>query len=273
MERAVRIRLPGAAHGPVHNRPVSVVERHQQVLSILSERTRASVAELARATEASEMTIRRDLEVLESQGALQRVHGGAVSTLLSGVEPPYTVRSMVNAEAKAKLGAAVVGLLKDGETVALDTGTTAVAVATAMKDRRLTVTPLSFHAAQHLTAHEGIQLLMPGGQVRKGELSFYGELAVRTFEELRYDTFILSCCGVDAATGATAYNLDDVHVKRTAVRAARRTVLVATAEKLGRVTFGRICPPEQISLVVTDAPPTAESVRELLAAGLEVITV
>ncbi|MCP9962921.1 DeoR family transcriptional regulator [Streptomyces somaliensis] len=111
---------------------MNVAERHRFILSQLSERSRASVAELARSTKTSEMTIRRDLELLESRGALRRVHGGAVSTLLSGVEPPYAVRAMVGGDAKARLADEVVRLLNDGETVALDTGTTAVAIARAM---------------------------------------------------------------------------------------------------------------------------------------------
>ncbi|URM89180.1 DeoR/GlpR family DNA-binding transcription regulator [Streptomyces sp. MRC013] len=249
---------------------MNVAERHRFILSQLSERGRASVAELARSTRTSEMTIRRDLELLESRGALRRVHGGAVSTLLSGVEPPYAVRAMVGGDAKARLAEEVVRLLNDGETVALDTGTTAVAIARAMAGHRFTVTPLSLHAACVLAEHEGVRLLVPGGQVRPGELSFYGETALRTFEDLRYDTFVLGCCGVDVANGATAYNLDDVHVKRTAAASARRIVLVATAEKLGRVALGRICPVEQIDIVVTDGPPGNPVVEDLRAAGVNI---
>ncbi|MER7648491.1 MULTISPECIES: DeoR/GlpR family DNA-binding transcription regulator [Streptomyces] len=252
---------------------MNVSERHRFILALLAERNRASVAELARSTKTSEMTIRRDLELLESRGALRRVHGGAVSTLLSGVEPPYAVRAMVGGETKAKLADVVVRMLNDGETVALDTGTTAVAVAHAMAGRRLTVTPLSLHATMPLAEHEGIRLLLPGGQVRPGELSFYGETALRTFEDLRYDTFILGCCGVDAANGATAYNLDDVHVKRVAARAARRIILVATAEKLGRVALGRICSVEQLDVVVTDAPQGTPVVEEMRAAGVNIVHV
>ncbi|QGV77996.1 DeoR/GlpR family DNA-binding transcription regulator [Streptomyces ficellus] len=249
---------------------MNVAERHRFILSQLTERSRASVAELARSAKTSEMTIRRDLELLESRGALRRVHGGAVSTLLSGVEPPYAVRAMVGGDAKAKLADEVVRLLNDGETVALDTGTTAVAVAQAMAGHRFTVTPLSLHAAFALSESEGIRLLVPGGQVRPGELSFYGETALRTFEDLRYDTFILGCCGIDVANGATAYNLDDVHVKRTAAASARRIILVATAEKLGRVALGRICAVEQIDIVVTDAPQGNPVIEDLRAAGVNI---
>ncbi|MET9296743.1 DeoR/GlpR family DNA-binding transcription regulator [Streptomyces sp. NPDC003077] len=250
---------------------MNVADRHRYILSLLTERNRASVAELARATKASEMTIRRDLELLEGKGALRRVHGGAVSALLSGVEPPYAVRALVGGETKAKLADAVVGMLKDGETVALDTGTTAVAVAQAMTDRRLTVTPLSLHAAIPLSQSEGIRLLLPGGQVRPGELSFHGETALRTFEDLRYDTFILACCCVDVTNGATAYSLEDVHVKRVAARAAGRIILVATGDKLGRVALGRICPVDQLDVLVTDAPPGTPALEEMRSAGVNIV--
>lgn len=106
---------------------------------------------------------------------------------------------------------------------------------------------------------------MPGGQVRPEELSFYGSTPVQTFKDLCFDTFVLGCCGVDPVQGATAYNLDDVQVKRAAVASAQRVILVATADKIGRAALGRICAMEEIALVVTDAPadsPVIEVLRD-----------
>src|SRR5690606_18674543 len=140
----------------------------------------------------------------------------------------------------------------------LDTGTTTAAVADAMRERRFTVTPLSLHAAHTLAQMAGISLLMPGGYVRAGELSVYGDRAERAFADLRYDTFIVGCCGIDPVYGATAHDLEDVRVKRAAIRAARRRIVVATAEKLGKVAFGRICTINDIDTIVTDAPDTSE---------------
>ncbi|MGW5342312.1 DeoR/GlpR family DNA-binding transcription regulator [Streptomyces sp. NPDC004050] len=250
---------------------MNVRERHKFVVELLVQQNRATVAELARATGASEMTVRRDLEVLESRGALRRVRGGAVSSRTGGVEPPYAVRALSGTPAKERLARTVVGLLADGETVALDTGTTAVAVARAMAGRRLTVAPLSLHAAFALSDQPGIRLVMPGGQVRAEELSFHGHTAVRTLGELCFDTFVLGCCGVDPVQGATAYDLDDVQVKQAAVAAAQRVVLVATADKLGRTALGRICPIEQVTLVVTDAPADSPAVDALRERGVDVL--
>ncbi|MFD9724850.1 DeoR/GlpR family DNA-binding transcription regulator [Streptomyces sp. NPDC059072] len=250
---------------------MNVIERHKFVVGLLVRQNRATVAELAQATGASEMTIRRDLEVLESRGALRRVRGGAVSSLPGGVEPPYAIRAMSGTQAKERLARAVVDLLTDGETVALDTGTTAVAVAKAMAGRQFTVTPLSLHAAFALSGQSGIQLVMPGGQVRAEELSFHGQTPVQTFEDLCFDTFVLGCCGVDPVRGATAYDLDDVQVKRAAVAAAQRVILVATADKIGRTALGRICSMEEVALVVTDAPGDSPAVEALRERGVEVV--
>ncbi|MEU8777274.1 DeoR/GlpR family DNA-binding transcription regulator [Streptomyces sp. NPDC048606] len=250
---------------------MNVMERHKFVVELLMRQNRATVAELAEATGASEMTIRRDLEVLESRGALRRVRGGAVSNLPGGLEPPYAIRALSGSHAKERLARAAVALLTDGETVALDTGTTAVAVAKAMADRRFTVAPLSLHAAFALSAHPGVRLVMPGGQVRPEELSFHGHTPVRTFEDLCFDTFVLGCCGVDPVQGATAYDLDDVEVKRAAVASAQRVILVATADKIGRTALGRICSMEEITLVVTDAPADSPAVEALRDRGVEVV--
>ncbi|WP_063785001.1 DeoR/GlpR family DNA-binding transcription regulator [Streptomyces sp. TP-A0356] len=250
---------------------MNVLERHNFVIELLMRENRATVADLAHATGASEMTIRRDLEVLESRGALRRVRGGAVSNLPGGVEPPYAIRAMSGMQTKERLARTVLSLLTDGETVALDTGTTLVAVAKAMENRQFTVTPLSLHAAFALSTYSDIQLLLPGGQIRPGELSFHGHTPAETFKELCFDTFVLGCCGVDPAHGATAYNLDDVRVKRAAIDAAQRVILVATAEKLGRVALGRICSVDEIALVVTDAAPDNPVVEAMRERGVQVV--
>lgn len=250
---------------------MNLADRHKFVVQLLMRENRSTVAELARATGASEMTIRRDLEVLEARGALRRVRGGAVSSLPGGVEPPYAIRAMSGGEVKERLAQAALKLLTDGETVALDTGTTAVAVARTMATRQFTVVPLSLHAANELAGGTGIRMVLPGGQVRPGELSFYGGTPVRSLQELCLDTFILGCCGIDPIRGATAYNLDDVQVKRAAVASAQRVILVATGEKLGRTALGRICDVEDIAVVVTDAPPGTPVVDELRARGLNIV--
>lgn len=271
--RRTATRVPVRAGPMPQNVEVGAVDRHRLIIEQLSLHDRASVAELAELAGTSEMTIRRDLEMLESRGALRRVHGGAVKVALSGTDLPYGLRALTNHDAKERIGKAAADSLVTGETVILDTGSTTAAVARAMVGRTLTVTPLSLHSLFPLSLSEGIQLMLPGGRVRPGELSIVGGMTEAAFTDFRYDTFVIGCCGIDAEQGATAIDLEDVRIKRAAITASRRRIVVATAEKLGRVTLARICPTSQIDLLVTDADDGAEEVALLREAGVSVVCV
>src|SRR5690606_28338528 len=133
-------------------------------------------AELAARHGVSEMTIRRDLDELARQGVVRRIRGGALSLLLRGEEPPFGVREREAVEEKRRIAAEIADLIADGEAVLLDGGTTTLETARALRDRRLTVLPLSLHAAQELSTAPRIRLVLPGGEVRPGELNFVGPL-------------------------------------------------------------------------------------------------
>ncbi len=143
---------------------VTSAERHRRIADAVREAGRLGVAELAELTGASEMTIRRDLEVLADQGVLERYRGGARSLLLRGEEPPFALRAQEGLEAKRRIAEEVAGLVADGESVVLDSGTTCLEVAHALEHRRLTVMPLSLHAVNALTGAPHLTLLVPGGQ-------------------------------------------------------------------------------------------------------------
>ena len=138
------------------------------ILRTVQERSRVQVGELADELGCSEMTVRRDLESLERNGGLRRVHGGAVSVFLSAEETPYGIRALQHSDAKAAIGAAAAELLADGETVILDGGTTAMEVARSLRNRRMTVMPLALRPVFELHECPDVTLLLPGGEVRPG---------------------------------------------------------------------------------------------------------
>jgi hypothetical protein len=127
-------------------RGVAGTDRLRQITDAVREAGSMGVAELAGLTGASEMTVRRDLEVLAAQGVLERYRGGARSLLLRGEEPPFALRAQEGLEAKRRIAAEAARLIADGESVVLDSGTTCLEVARALEHRRLTVLPLSLHA-------------------------------------------------------------------------------------------------------------------------------
>lgn len=244
--------------------------RHELILRSLQERGEVQVSSLASQLECSEMTIRRDLESLERLGGLRRVHGGAVSSYLSAEEAPFEIRVLENIEAKTAIAAAAVDLLVEGETVILDGGSTAMEVARSMRQRRLTVMPLALRPVLELDGNPDIKLLLPGGEVRTNELSLVGSLGEHAFSQLRFDTFVMGICGIDARAGVTTHMLAEADVKRAAAKAARRVIAVADASKIGRVAFGHVCDIGDVDILVTDVTADDLIVNELVALGVDV---
>lgn len=247
---------------------MDVRERRQALIDAMQREGELQVRQLAADLGCSEMTIRRDLDALERDGAVRRVHGGAVRVNLRSSEPPYALRALEAVEAKQRIGRAVAGLLADGETVILDSGTTAMEVARAIHGRPLTVLSLGLRAQFELADDGAVRLIATGGDVRPGELSLSGELAEIAFERLRFDTYILGCCGIDGREGVTTHLQADARLQRAAIRSARRTIVISDQSKLGLVTFSHVCDLTSVDLLVTDAGPGMAT--DLEALGLAV---
>lgn len=251
---------------------VRVVDRHHHTLRQLDERGEVNVATLSLALEVSEMTIRRDLEALERQGLLRRVHGGAISVVSRGYEPPYGLRARRGVEAKARIARMAASLVGEGEALVIDVGTTALELARALSDRAgLTILTPSFRAAEALALNPDLRVILTGGILRAGELSQVGDLAERAFSDLHCDVAYLGAGGVDASVGVTEFNLDDARVKRAAVASARRCVVLADASKLDRIAVAKVCPIDRVDVLITDEDAPEELLAQLRERDVEVL--
>jgi len=245
-------------------------ERQAQLVSALQQTGRVDVAESAAALDAAEMTIRRDLEVLVSQGVARRVRGGAVSLLMRGDELPFATRQLNSGPSKQRMAELVATLVKDGEAVVLDSGTTGLAVAHALSGRRLTVMPLSLPAASVLSTSAPTTLIVPAGTARFGEGSLVGPMTENSVRSLRFDTAVLTCCGMSVAGGVTAHDVQDAAVKRAAIDSAARTILVAEGAKFARTALAVVSPITRVDVLVTDVGAPEAAVQQWLAEGVEV---
>lgn len=248
----------------------STADRHAAITRALRDAERLTVAELAELTGASEMTIRRDLELLADQGILERYRGGARSLVLRGAEPPFGMRAREGTEAKRRIAAEVAELIADGESVVVDSGTTCLEVAKALRERPLTVLPLSLHAVNALVGAPALRLLLPGGEPRPGELAVTGPLAEASLAALRFDTAVIGCCGLTPEDGLTAYDPADAAIKRAAMASARRVIAVADAAKLTRTALAFVAATTDLDAVVTDTAAPDDAVAALTAAGVAV---
>jgi DeoR/GlpR family transcriptional regulator of sugar metabolism len=247
-------------------------QRHQLMCDAVQATGRVRVADLASRMQVSEMTIRRDLEELEGRGALTRVYGGAVSNISRSFEPGFRVRSMQHVEAKRQIGDAAAGLVRDGETVIIDAGTTTLHVVRSLRrDIRIRALALSLFIADELADMPNVTLMIPGGQVRHHERSFVGPATTAMLEQLTFDTTFVTVGGVDVDAGFTEYEYDDAETKKAALKSARRKVVVADSSKLGAVSFVRLSRASEIDILITDTGAPSDIVDGLRAAGVDVI--
>jgi DeoR/GlpR family transcriptional regulator of sugar metabolism len=220
------------------------------------------------------MTVRRDLEALEQEGMLKRVRGGAITATSRSYEPPFALRSVRSGEEKSKIAQAAVAMVSEGETVILDVGTTALAVAEGLEKRRnITVVTPNLRAAWLLADRQDLRVILTGGIVRHGERSLIGSFSEQAFESIYCDTFFMGVGGLNLQAGLTEFNLDDARVKQKAMQYSRRCIVVADSSKLGQIAFARIAAIDEIDALITDAGAEPEKVGELQDVGLEVITV
>ena len=245
------------------------VERQSALIDLLQQHGRVEVPAAAARFGTAEMTIRRDLDSLVARGVARRVRGGAISLLMRGEELPFSMREVEDAGEKRRIGVAAAEILRDGELVLLDSGTTAVEVARELKGKRLTVMPLSLHVAMALAAHDSIRLIMPGGETRPGELAMAGPLALTSIGALRSDTAVLSCCGL-ADGQVTAHDLADAAVKKAMLSAAARVVLVASSSKFARSAMAVVCRADEVDVLITGDAAPQDAIAALRMAGTEI---
>lgn len=252
-------------------------ERQEAIERQLAADGRVSVVELAARFEVTTETVRRDLAQLEASGSLRRVHGGAVATdRASTIEPPLTERLRRHSAAKSAIGdraTAAIGDVFRG-SVFLDAGTTTAAVAESLAPRLaaggIEVVTHALTLAHTLAAVPNGTLTLIGGRVRGVTAAAVGADTVRAIEGLRPDVAFLGTNGLSAGFGLSTPDPEEAAVKRAIVRAARRVVVVADAEKHDRELLVGFAPLAAIDVLVTDAQPGPSLSAALSDAGVEV---
>ncbi len=249
-------------------------ERRTEIQALVAQRGKVRISELAEHFEVSEMTIRRDLETLESAGLTRRVIGGAISTVSRSYEPPFASRVVEAQEAKRAIAEAASAYVEFGETAILDVGSTALELARVLRNRAgLTVITANVRAAVELSSEPSMRVILCGGEVRPGELSLIGAGPERTFAELNCDVLFLGVGGVHPEKGFTEYSLDDARIKRAAIAASTRCVALADASKLERICLATVAPLTTADVLISDAPPDHPTLEAAREAGVEVVTV
>jgi DeoR family transcriptional regulator of aga operon len=247
-------------------------ERQKQILSLLSQQGRLSVAEIVSQFSISEATARRDLETLASQGKGQRVHGGIIAVEQAPPELPILERESEQADEKTRIGRAAAKLVRNNETIFLGSGTTVLEIARNVRDHKgLTVITNSLPVLNTLAGLKEITVVSLGGMLRESELSFIGHITEQALVEVRADKVFMGTRGVSLEHGLTNDYLQETLTDRAILKSGREIVIVADHTKINRVATVLLAPLRSMHIFVTDSEADKKFIQALKKQGLSVV--
>ena len=249
---------------------VTTYERRQSLIDILRKQPGLRVPDLARSLNVSEGTVRNDLNALEQQGVLVRVHGGAVLNQQGQFQNASFVRRyQQNAAAKLAIAREAAVLVNDGDSILLDASSTVYYLAKALSERRhLRAMTNGFEVARELAQNTTNTVILLGGVVNNESSSVTGLLSERIIEELHIQKAFLSCSGFSLERGLTEVLLSEAQIKRKAIESSQQLFALVDSSKFGMEDLTSFARPEKINRLFTDRHLSSEWAERLKEAGI-----
>lgn len=245
--------------------------REMEILEALRRSGSCRIQELARRLDVSEETIRRNVRKLADNGLVRKVHGG-VYLPDTVQELTFHQRMDLNPDEKRRVASAVAGIVRDGDSLFLDIGSTTAYVAQALRNHRdLFVVTNSVAVAHTLATRNGNRVFLAGGELRSHDAGAFGREALAFVRQFSVQYAVLSAAAIDAETGFMLFDLQEAEFSREIMARATQTVVAADATKFGRRAPIRVAGADEIDLLVTDAAPPAEIADSLAAASVRVV--
>ncbi len=245
--------------------------REMAILEELKLSGSCRIQDLARRLAVSEETIRRNVRKLAERGLVRKVHGG-VYLPETAQEPNFTQRMNENPDAKRRIAARLARMIRNGDSLILDIGSTTAYVARALRGHHdLFIVTNSLAVAQTLATRNNNRVFMAGGELRSHDGGAFGHEAIRFVHQFSVRYAVLSAAAIDAETGFMLFDLQEAEFSREIMRAAETTIIAADATKFARQAPVRLAPPEDIDLLVTDAPPPPDIADFLTGASVSTI--
>ncbi len=245
-------------------------ERRQVILERLLSDGKVVAAELTSLLAVSPDTVRRDLRELAEAGLLRRVHGGALPPAVGA--RPYAVRREQAPAAKAAIARATSRLLRDGQVILLDAGTTTLEVARHLPpDLRATVITNSPPIAVELAEHSSVDVTVLGGVLEKDSRALVGAATIEALRSVRADVLVLGICSLHPEVGITVTDLEESYVKRAMIANAAEVVAVSSADKLGSAAPYVVGPLSELTHLVTERSVAPELFAPYRALGVEIV--
>lgn len=248
--------------------------RRQQMLTFIQAHEFVRIYDLARQFSVSEVTIRSDVDILARTGGIRRVRGGAMRIVEAVPEVDYEARVASYLPEKRIIGQAAAAMLSPGDSVILDVGTTAMAIAHAIVDRHdltnLTIFTPGLNIALALErAIPRVEVVVTGGTLRPQQHSLVGPVSTLIFDRIRASFAFIGCNGVDPSFGIMGLSLPDAALKQAILRASRFSVVVTDASKFTQTSLVRVCGFDDVDMILTAGTPDSAAVAAVRESGVE----
>ena len=250
--------------------------RNKQILDILNNTGFISVKELSKELGVSEMTVRRDLGNLEKTGFLRRTHGGAILNIIEDRANQHIIRSseISNKDKKRAIGKAAANLIQTGDSIYIDSGTTARLLADYIIDNNkqsFSLVTNSIIIASSLAYQKDIDTILVGGRLHTANFSLVGPLAEETVKNFRYNKAFIGIAGINLTKGLSVLNLDQIQIKKNVVENADQVIILVDSTKFNKQALATIIKLEQIHIIITDWEVDRSDVSILENKGIKVI--
>ena len=247
--------------------PMLIEERRQHILALIQKHGRVLVEELSGTLDLSKITIRKDLDYLESRQMLTRTHGGALAKGAGALaDPAFHEKEKLHHDEKVRIAHAAANMVSEEQCLILDSGSTTIEVARAlMSFRRLTIITNALNIASELAATD-FEIILLGGTLRRNSFSVVGPLTEEMLREFHADLLFLGVDGFDERIGLTTPNIFESRVNRAMIQSADKVVAVCDSTKFSRRSHSLIAEPRAVHAVITDSgldPTKATAIRDL----------
>lgn len=248
-------------------------ERRAAILKLLETNQEIHVTNLAQQFDTSEVTIRKDLTEMQRRNLLIRTRGGAIRVpkFQNDFDTAIETKQLYNYREKRAIGEAAARLIKDGETIMIDSGTTTLEVARHLdRFHNLTVITNAINIAIELLKYDRFSVILLGGHLRKASHSTVGPLAESTLRNLYCDKLFLGIDSFNLTEGVSTPNIEEANINQTMIAMARETIAVCDSSKFNKRSFAHIASVSQIHRVITDAGIDRDVLRQLREMGTDV---
>ncbi len=248
---------------------LSTEQRRDEIISIIHSKGKVKVSELSEKYGISDVSIRKDLEYLEMQGHLSRVHGGALGLNKLYVNMDLTERFKTNSNAKRRLAKAAASLIEDNDTIMMNAGTTLSYVLHAIQGKKnVTIVTNSIQNAMEASLYPSFNVILLGGEFDSKYQFTYGEDALTQLENYHATKCILSVDGISVEAGLTLYYANEASLARKMIECSNCLIVTADGTKLGKSAFAKITDVKKTSILVTNTDDNKEEIERIKELGV-----